>query len=475
MNFSIKKKRKKDIISKSLERDKRMGMTNEDRKALSEKRKVDEVFDLPMKSIKNKKNANVFNSAFGGDIFKEKTLECDQFILFCSEHRLFTKEKVNDFLGINFGDSIVYHFMEKRDKINNKYMEIQGRIYNIKCKSTFWKNKWISVLDVMKKNFKEIDPLNLSEEICYKLILQYNLMDYETSSAELNDDMNQIHTDSFKEKYIGVEENEIDKQANKELDDKIANSSATLNKRRQTIQLSKRSNIVNPTSPKRSSKNENNKNIQFKIASPLKNNKKSPKKSNKVEDNKHTHLKIASPLRKKTISSEKEKTGKSVKFIAPITDVSNSTPGLKRNAPTPNIDLNIDIPAHFGRKKDILNLEVGRLVSKRPSIIVDYKTLNSQRNSLKHNDFNESLSNNINMNFDENSNESNSEESQEIDERKKPFTRRQSVSIIEPKDQQSSRKYDEPKKSSFKRLAPECDEPRKSALKKKSAFQDETK
>ena len=75
-----------------------------------------------------------------------KALNIDQFVMFCSEGRLFTKEKVHSFLGINDGDDVIYHFLEKKELINSNYADIHNSISNIKSKSHFWKNKWMFLL-----------------------------------------------------------------------------------------------------------------------------------------------------------------------------------------------------------------------------------------------------------------------------------------------------------------------------------------
>jgi hypothetical protein len=120
---------------------------------------------------------------------KKKALNIDQFVLFCSEGRLFTKEKTHEFLGINPGENVLYHFLEKKEKIANNYPDIHNKITGIKSKSNFWKNKWISLLDVMKNNFSNIENDKVTEEDAYKCLLQFVLLEYEIANVEMIDEI----------------------------------------------------------------------------------------------------------------------------------------------------------------------------------------------------------------------------------------------------------------------------------------------
>jgi hypothetical protein len=134
---------------------------------------------------------------------KKKALNIDQFVLFCSEGRLFTKEKVHQFLGINAGENVLYHFLEKKEKIANNYPDIHNKITGIKSKSNFWKNKWISLLDVMKNNFATIENDQVTEEDAYKCLLQFILLEYEIANVEMIDEIGENNLENFGEKYLG--------------------------------------------------------------------------------------------------------------------------------------------------------------------------------------------------------------------------------------------------------------------------------
>ena len=123
----------------------------------------------------------------------EKSQNVEQFVLFCSESRLFTKEKVYDFLGINAGDDIRMHYFEKKDCVQNAYPKLHAAIRSLKKKPNYWKNKWINILDHMRNNFMETEQTKVTEECAYKCLQQFTLIEYEIQKVKLFDELNEAN------------------------------------------------------------------------------------------------------------------------------------------------------------------------------------------------------------------------------------------------------------------------------------------